>query len=215
MIGWVRLYRDILNHWIFSDGKKLKWWLIILLTVNYQDNKVLIGNKLYECKRGESIRSLRSWAKMFNTTPETVRHFFSLLEENEMIVIKSLGISTHLKVCNYDVYQGDLDAYKTQDDTVNRQESTTNNNDNNDKNVKKKRNFIPPTLDEVISYFEKNNYPKELAERAYKYYNEGEWKDSNGKPVSNWKQKVIANWFKDENRKSQQEVITYNSGPGK
>jgi hypothetical protein len=28
-----------------------------------------------------------------------------------------------------------------------------------------------------------------------------DWKDGNDKQVKNWKQKMFANWFKDENKK--------------
>lgn len=66
---------------------------------------------------------------------------------------------------------------------------------------KKKRIFIPPTIFEVVEYFSQNGYTTASAEKAYKYYNVAEWHDSNGKPVLNWKQKVQAVWFTDENKK--------------
>ncbi|MBR2554945.1 MAG: hypothetical protein IKE94_08820 [Aeriscardovia sp.] len=58
-----------------------------------------------------------------------------------------------------------------------------------DKNNSNKR-FTPPTLEEVTAYCrERNNNvdPK----RFYDYYTESSWKDSSGKAVKNWKQKVI------------------------
>jgi len=64
------------------------------------------------------------------------------------------------------------------------------------------KKFIPPTEQEVIDYFEQNGYSKESAKRAFEYYKEGEWKDSSGKPVKNWKQKMISVWFKPENAMS-------------
>lgn len=69
------------------------------------------------------------------------------------------------------------------------------------KPIKKKR-FIPPTLDEVVNYFQKKGYLKSTAEKAYEYYNEADWIDSQGNKVLNWKQKMIAVWFKDENKDS-------------
>jgi uncharacterized protein YdaU (DUF1376 family) len=64
---------------------------------------------------------------------------------------------------------------------------------------RKRKSFIPPTLEEVISYFEKNGYKQEVARRAWMGYNEANWHDTKGDPVLNWKQKMINVWFKPEN----------------
>ncbi len=57
-------------------------------------------------------------------------------------------------------------------------------------NKKKKKTFVPPTLEEVEAYCKerKNNVD---AKRFYDYFNASEWVDSKGKKVRNWKQKVI------------------------
>lgn len=54
---------------------------------------------------------------------------------------------------------------------------------------KKKKEFIPPTLEEIQAYCKerKNNVN---AEKFFDFYSP-DWIDSNGKPVLNWKQKVI------------------------
>jgi hypothetical protein len=59
--------------------------------------------------------------------------------------------------------------------------------------------FIPPQIEEVKLFFEENGYVN--GEKAWNYYNDANWKDSTGKPVKNWKQKMRGVWFKDENRK--------------
>lgn len=62
------------------------------------------------------------------------------------------------------------------------------------KDSKKSRRFTPPTLDEVQAYCAErhsNVDPKQF----YDYFTEGNWIDSAGKPVKNWKQKVIS-WEK-------------------
>lgn len=70
---------------------------------------------------------------------------------------------------------------------------------NKKKNIKKKK-FEPPTCQEVENYFFENGYTKESGKKAFEYYEAGNWTDSTGKPVINWKQKVRAVWFKDENK---------------
>lgn len=65
----------------------------------------------------------------------------------------------------------------------------------------KKKVFTAPTIQEVIDYFKEKGYTEESAKRAWEYYEAGNWKDSQGNQVKSWKQKVIAVWFKDENKR--------------
>jgi hypothetical protein len=62
------------------------------------------------------------------------------------------------------------------------------------------KKFTPPEKEDVILYFKENGYSKETALKAFQYYDTGGWKDSKGNQVKNWKQKMIAVWFKDENK---------------
>lgn len=67
-------------------------------------------------------------------------------------------------------------------------------------NKNKKKIFIPPQLSDVVNYFLENGYSSESAERAFDYYDKFDWKDKNGKKVSDWKRKMFSVWFKDENK---------------
>jgi len=58
--------------------------------------------------------------------------------------------------------------------------------------------FSIPSLDEVIEYFLVNGYTSETAEKAFKYYSAANWMDSNNRPVTNWKQKMLGVWFKEQ-----------------
>lgn len=62
------------------------------------------------------------------------------------------------------------------------------------------KKFVPPTEQDVIVYFKSEGYSDESAKKAFKYYSMSDWKDGNGKQVKNWKQKMFAVWFKDENK---------------
>lgn len=74
----------------------------------------------------------------------------------------------------------------------------------NNKEIKKEKAiaFTPPIIEDVREYFKINGYTQSAAEKAFKYYESGGWKDSQGKQVKNWKQKMISVWFKDENKLS-------------
>lgn len=60
-----------------------------------------------------------------------------------------------------------------------------------DKSIEPKRKrFVPPTLEEVQAYCKERGNNVD-ANRFFDYYEQGGWKDSAGKPVKNWKQKLI------------------------
>ena len=64
----------------------------------------------------------------------------------------------------------------------------------------KEKKFIPPSKSDIIKYFKENGYTEESAKKAFEYYNIAGWKDSRGNQVKNWKQKMIAVWFKEETK---------------
>lgn len=55
---------------------------------------------------------------------------------------------------------------------------------------KKRKEFIPPSLEQVKAYAEERGRP-DLAKRFFDYFEAGAWHDSEGKAVKNWKQKFI------------------------
>jgi len=76
-------------------------------------------------------------------------------------------------------------------------------NNNNKAQKIKKNNY--PTLQEVREYFKENGYSN--GDKAFQYYDTAGWRDSKGKQVKNWKQKMISVWFKDEYKIKQIETI--------
>ncbi|NCU31614.1 MAG: hypothetical protein EOM23_01460 [Candidatus Moranbacteria bacterium] len=98
-----------------------------------------------------------------------------------------------------------LNISKTYDVHMENENENENINGNEVKNKKVKRQkFEPPTEKEVINYFLENGYTTELAKKVFNYYSVHNWHDSKGNAVKNWKQKMIAVWFKPENKKEQE-----------
>lgn len=65
-------------------------------------------------------------------------------------------------------------------------------------NTKATNSFTPPTLEEVISFFNEKGYNEIGAKKAFDYYSAGDWRDGKGNQVKNWKQKMLGVWFRDE-----------------
>jgi hypothetical protein len=93
-----------------------------------------------------------------------------------------------------------------------RKEGNDNVNVNENENQNEKRSFIAPTQEEVISFFKSNGYTEEAASKAFQYYQDGEWKDSSGKKIISWKQKMRGVWFKQENRIAASSSSGYSRG---
>lgn len=74
-----------------------------------------------------------------------------------------------------------------------------NEDENRDRNNINKRSFIAPTLEEVKAYCKEKKHSS-IADKAYEYYSELGWRDSTGKKIKSWKAKLLAVWFKPENR---------------
>lgn len=107
MAGWVKIHRSMNDHWIFSDAEYLRAWIVILMEVNHTESKVLVSGKLMRCMRGESLKSLDTWGRLFGSwSKNRVYRFLNLLKKDKMITMKSETVTTRLTVCNYEEYQG-------------------------------------------------------------------------------------------------------------
>ena len=112
--GYILLHRSLRGHWIWNDATKLQAWLDILLEVNHADKKVNIGMHVIDVKRGQSVKSMVTWAKRWNWNKSKVNRFFKLLVDEQMIVLTPNKKTTHLTVCNYADYQDGRNANETQ-----------------------------------------------------------------------------------------------------
>lgn len=103
---------------------------------------------------------------------------------------------------NYEI--GTIDCPKTvtvqspkQGNDINEEDSLMNSDNKNyipptpqrERKSRRKKCDVP-TLDDVIEYATSRGR-KDLAQGFFEYYNEGNWCDSKGNPVLNWKQKFI------------------------
>lgn len=147
MEGWIKLHRSFLDHWLCDEYRPLtkrEAWETMLFMANYEDKKVLINGQLIDCRRGQCLYSIESWAKKFVWTIGQVRHFFKLLENDKMIVVEGMKYTTRLTICNYDKYQ---DKQQTDNElTTNSQQTdneltTTTKEVKKDKKLKKEKNI--------------------------------------------------------------------------
>lgn len=190
MSGWIKIHRSICEHWLYNEKRvysKLEAWYDLIMNVNFSDSKVMIKGKLYEVKRGQSIMSLESWGKRWQWDKSKVRRFFSMLQKDSMIVLKSDTITTQLTICNYDSYQGEGNTSET------RTKRKRNTDDTIIRKKEYKEEIYIPEISEFLAFAVKecSNINQEDVRHKYQSWILNEWKDGNDKPIKNWKTKLL------------------------
>lgn len=87
---------------------------------------------------------------------------------------------------------------KTLDKHMEGEGESKDNSKGKGKGVRGKQKFQKPELIEVIEYFKTKGFNETGAKKAFDYYESANWHDKNGDRVISWKQKMIANWMRDE-----------------
>lgn len=107
--GWIKISRDLPNHWLWQDAERLKWWLDLLFMASWEESKVLHDTHLITLERGQMIASISFLASRWKKSEHTVIKFLKILESEEMIVRSVLHRQTPiLTICNYAKYQADV-----------------------------------------------------------------------------------------------------------
>jgi DNA-binding transcriptional regulator YhcF (GntR family) len=149
MQGWIKLHREIKSNWLYQEKRifsKFEAWVDLLLEVNHKDNKVLLGNELVDVKRGQTITSIRQLSARWGWSNTKIKQFFSLLQDDGMVSVKSDTKKTVITVEKYEFYQCMEDEKTTQNTHENDTKQTqkhTNKNVKNEKNEKNKKSSRP------------------------------------------------------------------------
>jgi DNA-binding transcriptional regulator YhcF (GntR family) len=133
-LGSIQIYRSVMDHPLFKNRdpySKREAWFDLLLEVNSEPAEVIIKGYKFIVGRGESIKSLDTWAIRWKWDKSKVRRFFSTLENEGMIALKNDTATdtvndtvknfktTHITICKYDSYQCVRHTSKNENDTVN------------------------------------------------------------------------------------------------
>lgn len=131
--GWIKINREIVNHWLWTDAERLKWWLDLLFLANWDDKKVLHDSHLFTLKRGQIIASVAFLCERWEKSNKTVIKFLQMLESEEMIKREVVHRQTPIiTICNYEFYQDNVQTQvQTQVHTIvqtNKESKEYNNN---------------------------------------------------------------------------------------
>jgi hypothetical protein len=184
------LNRDFKGVWIPKEiwlDKQLTWMEKIVITeINSLDG-------IEGC-----FASNNYLAEFFNLTAGRISQIINSLIDKKYISAEYIRNGKEitkrvLRILNTSIKDSKEGIKYIKDEYLeNAQDNNTyiNNTSSNIKPKRKRNTFIPPSLEEIKQYI----IDKRLilnAEKLYEYYTEGNWYDSNGKKVQNWKQKLL------------------------
>lgn len=105
MNGWIKISRELPEHWIWRDANRLKWWLDLLFMASWDDSKQLVGSRLIEIKRGQLVASISYLEKRWGINHNTVIGFLKTLKDEGMITKTSVANVSIITICNYEKHQ--------------------------------------------------------------------------------------------------------------
>lgn len=103
--GWIKLNRQIQDHWIWQNHEYAFAWIDLLLSVNRSNNKILVDNDLVVIKRGQILTSIYKLSARWGWSRNKTYKFILALEKDGMIKRKSTTHYTMLTIVNYGKFQ--------------------------------------------------------------------------------------------------------------
>lgn len=85
--GWVKIWRKIMNNWVWEDKpfSKGQAWIELIMLAQYMDTKKLLGAKPINIKRGSFPTTQTELSRRWGWSRNKVRRFLSELESDGMI----------------------------------------------------------------------------------------------------------------------------------
>lgn len=104
--GWIKIHKKIIDSAVWSDPLRLKAWIHILVSANYEDKDWFTNGRLVRVQRGQYITSIRKLKEAWGCSERTVRRILEQFEELGMIEVQTpLKRYTLLTVVKYSDFQ--------------------------------------------------------------------------------------------------------------
>lgn len=111
--GWICLHRSLAEHqlWLMGRFTPGQAWVDLLMCANYQDGRVLRGDRWIPVARGQVFTSQKALAARWRWDRKTVRSFLDALKSDEMLSIETSKETdtgyTLLTILNFERFQGE------------------------------------------------------------------------------------------------------------
>lgn len=144
--SWVKLYRK-LKEWSWADNPNMvALWVRLLIEVNYEDRQwhdIIV-------RRGQLVTSVASLSAKTGLSFKKIRTCIDRLEKTGEIIKKTTNKYTVITLCNFEIYQPQLEAEgQTNGKQTANNGQTEGNQRATPKEIKKERNIISPSKEGV------------------------------------------------------------------
>lgn len=136
MSGWIKLQRDIMDHWIAQDNEYLAVWIRMLAEANFEPQTKMFNGQVLTVERGQFIFGLESYSEKTKVSVMRLRRLVDLLEKHQMINRVKRAKYSLISIVNYDKYQAE-----------NRQTTTKQQAENNTIRTKELKELKNNTVD--------------------------------------------------------------------
>ncbi len=116
--GFLKSHRKMLDNPLFKG--RVHWlgaWVWLFHRACWKPTKFNMSGKTITLERGQLAASLTQLEVAWGMSRKQIRHFLTRLEMGTMIETQKGTAGTIITICNYDLYQGDVDEQGTADDT--------------------------------------------------------------------------------------------------
>ena len=103
--GWIKLNRQIMDHWVWQNHEYAFAWIDLLLLAEYKTHKKMWRGNIKEFKRGNVYISIQKLGERWGWSRKKVRHYLEQLEADQMVIVKAHQKGTTITIVNYDFFQ--------------------------------------------------------------------------------------------------------------
>ena len=159
--GYIKVYRDIRDHWIWNDRpfSLQSAWIDLLLLANHEQKTILFNDAVITVEKGQHMTSLMILSERWGWSRGKTKRFLDKLESEHMITTKRNGNGTLLTIVKYGVYQDSKNSKRNTNGTQTEQQRNAGGHKQDTKEGTKedikKKEAPPPDTDDIVTDFRK------------------------------------------------------------
>lgn len=106
MNGYIKLHREIENHWLWEEPRRLRAWIYLLFEAAWEPRTIPWGkDETVTLLRGQLATSVRKLNGRWGFCTETTIALLRLFEEQGMITRETSAKRSLITIVNYEKYQ--------------------------------------------------------------------------------------------------------------
>lgn len=106
MKGYIKLHREIENHWLWEEPRRLRAWIYLLFEAAWEAHTIPWGkDETVTLHRGQLATSIRKLNGRWGFCTETTISLLRLFEEQGMITRETSAKRSLITIVNYEKYQ--------------------------------------------------------------------------------------------------------------